>query len=110
MDASLENQPPEPDAILNLIKNAIERCRESSSKLCGFARGLEIGISTLQSTESTAYDSIERLQERSLRLSASRDEYQLGVTLGINLASDVLLLFFTQVQSLVYERSFQAPD
>lgn len=87
MDTSLENHSQDPDAILQLIKDAIRRCRESSVQLCGFARGLEIGISTLKS--ATAKDSIELLQERSLRLSASRDDYHLGVALGMNLATKV---------------------
>jgi hypothetical protein len=94
MDTSLENQPPEPDAILNLIKNAIGSCRESSSQLCGFARGLEIGISTLRGTRSTAWDSMDQLRQRSLRLSESRDDYSLGVTLGINLAIKVAWAMF----------------
>jgi hypothetical protein len=100
MDTGLENQPREPDAILNLIKNAIGRCRESSSQLCGFARGLEIGISTLQGSKST-YDSIKRLQERSLKLSVSRDDYHRGIALGINLAIDVASATFSRVPAVM---------
>jgi hypothetical protein len=96
MGASLENHPPEPDAILNLIKNAIGRCRDSSSKLCGFVRGLEIGISTLQGSQPAANDSISRLRERSFRLTVSRDDYHLGVALGINLAINVASAAFIQ--------------
>lgn len=88
MEIGLESHPPNPDATLKLIKDAISACRESSSRLCGFARGLEIGISALQ--RSTAYDSIERLKERSLRLSACRDDYHRGVAMGINLSTDVV--------------------
>jgi hypothetical protein len=100
MGTSLENHPPEPDAILNLIKNAIGRCRESSSELCGFVRGLEIGISTLQASESTC-DSLKRLRERSLRLSNSSDDYPRGVALGINLAIDFASASLSRVPSVV---------
>ncbi len=97
MDTSLENHSPDPDAILKLVKDAIGRCRESSIRFYGFARGLEIGISTLKG--ATSNDSIECLQERSLRLSASRDDYHLGFVLGINLASEVASAMFAQVQA-----------
>jgi hypothetical protein len=90
MDTSSENHSQDPDAILILIKDAIGKCRQSSSQLCGFARGLEIGISTLHGSQSNAVDSIDRLRERSLRLSAARDDYLRGVALGINLATDVV--------------------
>lgn len=90
MDTNLENQPPEPEAILNLIMNAIRFCRKSSPKLCGLARGLEIGISNLQGIESFGCDDIGFLKERSLRLSASRDDYHRGVELGINLTISVV--------------------
>lgn len=98
MDSSLEQHSQDPDAILKLIKDAIGRSRESSSKLCGFARGIEIGISTLEG--ATANDSIECLQERSLRLSASRDDYHLGLVLGINLASEVASAMFTRARAV----------
>jgi hypothetical protein len=101
MDTSIENQPPEPDVILNLIKNAIGRCRESSSQLCGFVRGLEIGISTLQGTESIGQESVEHLQGRSLRLSASRNDYHRGVALGIDLAISVASATFSRVSPVV---------
>jgi hypothetical protein len=90
METSSEKQPLGPDSVLILIKDAIGRCRDSSSRLCGFARGLEIGISTLQDPKATAYDSIERLQERMLRLSACRDDYHCGIAVGINLTTDVV--------------------
>jgi hypothetical protein len=91
MDTTCANRAPAPETILKLVKDALVGCRQSSSRLCGFARGLEIGISTLQASQSTASDSTDRLQERSLRLSESRDDYRLGVALGINLATDVSL-------------------
>jgi hypothetical protein len=94
MDTSLENHSQDPDAILELIKDAIRRCRQSSSQFCGFARGLEIGISTLQGSESNAVDSINRLRERSLRLSCN-DDYQLGVVHGINLTINVVSAMWT---------------
>ncbi len=99
--SSLENHSQDPEAILELIKDAIRRCRESSSQLCGFARGLEIGISTLQGSESNAVDSINRLRERSLRLSVSRDDYTLGVSLGLNLAINVASAMSTRVPATV---------
>lgn len=99
MDASLDDQPSAPEAILKLIKDALLGCRQSTNRLCGFARGLEIGISTLQGSQSTTGDSIDRLQQRSLRLSESRDDYRLGVALGINLAIDVASAMFSQAPS-----------
>jgi hypothetical protein len=89
MEIGLTSHPPDPGVILALIKDAISTCRNSSSRLCGLARGLEIGTSTLQRVESNPSDSIAALQERSERLSAARDEYSCGVALGINLATGV---------------------
>jgi hypothetical protein len=91
MDNSCENRTPAPEIILKLVNDALVGCRQSPSRLCGFARGLEIGISTLQASRPTAGDSTDRLQERSVRLSESRDDYRLGVALGLNLATDVSL-------------------
>jgi len=101
MDTSLENHSQDPDAILELIKDAIRRCRESSSQLCGFARGLEIGISTLQGSQLTTSDSISPLRERSFRLAASRDDYHLGVALGMNLTINIVSAMDTQAPATV---------
>lgn len=101
MAMGLEDRAPDPDAILILIKDALWSCRASSSRLYGFARGLEIGISTLHSTGSSASDSVQSLEDRSLRLSASRDDYDRGVALGINLASDLASILLAQVQVAV---------
>jgi hypothetical protein len=101
MDASLENDPSVPEDILKLIKDALLECRQSSSRLCGFARGLESGISTLQGKRSTTLDSMNHLQERSLRLSESRDDYRLGVAVGINLAIKVASAMFTGERATV---------
>jgi hypothetical protein len=101
MDTSLDNHSQDPDAILKLIKDAIWRCRESSSQLSGFARGLEIGISTLQGSQSYAYAAINCLRERSVRLSASPDDYHLGVVFGINLTLDVASAMFGRARATV---------
>jgi hypothetical protein len=95
MDTSFDNHPPAPDAILELIKDALVGCRESSGRLCGFVRGLEIGILTLQDSQSTDNDSIDRLKERSFRLSEFHVDYHLGVALGINLATEVASAMFS---------------
>ena len=100
MGTKLENPPQEPETILRLIKDAIARCRDSSSQLCGFARGLEIGIWTLQEPEATADDSLNRLRERSLRLS-SRDDYHLGVAIGINLTIDLVSTTYSAARAPV---------
>lgn len=88
MKTSLEDAAP-TDVVLRLLKDAMLATRDSSGRLCGFARGLEIGISTLGESRWTAHDAIDDLQKRSLRLSQSRDDYHLGIALGINLTIDV---------------------
>ena len=100
MDTGCENRAPAPEAILKLVKDALVGCRQSPSRLCGLARGLEIGISTLQASQSTASDSMDRLRERSLRLSEFRDDYRLGVALGIDLATDVSLAIESQMSEV----------
>lgn len=100
MDTSFDDYPPAPDAILELIKEALAGCRQSSSRLCGFVRGLEIGASTIGRTP-TACDPMESLRERSLRLSESDDDYLLGVCLGIDLATNVASALIARVQAPV---------
>jgi hypothetical protein len=78
------------DVILRLLKDALLASRDSSDRLYGLARGLEIGILTLEEARWNAHDSIGHLQKRSLRLSQSRDDYHLGVALGINFTIDVV--------------------
>jgi hypothetical protein len=100
MDTSWENRAPAPEAILKLVKDALGGCRESTSRLYGLARGLEIGISTLQASQWTASESIDRLRERSLGLSDFRDSYRLGVALGIDLATKVSLAITNEMSEV----------
>lgn len=85
MDTNSSDHPPAPEAILELIKDALTGCRQSSSRLCGFVRGLEIGASAVARTP-TDCDAMESLRERMFRLSEYDDDYNLGVSLGIHLA------------------------
>lgn len=85
MDTSFDDRPPGAGAILELIKDALAECRQSSSRLCGLVRGLEVGLSTMGGP-LTARDPMDSLRERLLRLSESDDDYSLGVSLGIELA------------------------
>jgi hypothetical protein len=94
MDTDLGSHFSAPETILNLIKGTFRECRQSPTRLWGFVRGFEIGISTLQGERSAFRDSMSQLQERSLRLSKSRDDFQLGVALGINLVADIASTLF----------------
>jgi hypothetical protein len=94
METSLEIDPSVSGAILKPIKDAVRGLRPSTNRLCGFARGVEIGISTLQESQS-ATASIDALQRRSLTLSGSCDDYRLGVALGIDLSINVASTTFT---------------
>lgn len=85
MDTSLDDHPLVPEVILKLIEEALSGCRESPSRLCGLVRGLEIGASTPRRTEP-ACDQIDGLRKRSLRLLKVNHDYELGVSLGIDLS------------------------
>ena len=100
MDARLADPHVNAEAILKLIKEALSECRRSNSSLYGLVRGLEIGISTLGRTRSTACESITELQERWLRLSQTRDDYQLAVALGIQLAIDVASVIASKLSTV----------
>ena len=90
MDTSVDDHPVAPEVILRLIKNALVGCKRSSNaRMMGFVRGLEIGISGLQGTDTRSCDLIAPLQERSDRLSRSRNDYHLGVAQGIDVAIDI---------------------
>jgi hypothetical protein len=90
MDTSLDDPPLAAELILEVIKNALVGCKHSSNRgLLGFVRGIEIGISELQGTRATGCDALAPLRKRWFRLSQSRNTYQLGVALGIDVAIDI---------------------
>lgn len=97
MDTGFDD-PPAPDVVLETIKVALTECRQSSSRLYGFVRGIEIGASTMGNTP-TDCDPTDSLQERSFRLSKSSDDYKLGISLGIKLAVDVASALLRQAQA-----------